>query len=195
MAREFGRIGQQIGQHLNDPSRVGHDGKLLGVRLELERDGLGIESTRTDLDRLMSGVYQVARLLLELDLADQHTVHFEQVVNQPGQMTRLPFDDVARSGETGRKVRLLQDVGCTEDGGYRVAQLVGEHGQKAGLLEIDLLEHVAVDFELLRTLCELLRRGIAFTFGIFRVALRRDAEAPVHDRKDDGSGGADVCAT
>ena len=95
---------------------------------------------RTDLDGPRDGRGQVERLRAELDLPLGDPRDVEQVVDQAGELLRLPADHLAGPGELLVGAGRLGDLHGAVDRGQGVAQLVGEHGEELVLAAVVLAE-------------------------------------------------------
>ena len=91
----LGRVGQQVGEHLLEPGRVGVGRQ--GRRRERDAQGLAllVDQRADDLDGAVDDVADVERLAPQDDLALGDPRDVEQVVDQPGELPGLAVDDVA----------------------------------------------------------------------------------------------------
>ena len=86
---------------------------------------------------------QVDAPRLERDLSSLDAGEVQQVVHQPRQLPALPLDDLSRApGLLAARRRQSEQVRGVDDGGQRVAELVGEHRQELGLPAVRVTERL-----------------------------------------------------
>ena len=83
---------------------------------------------------------RVHAMLSEPNLAARDAGDIEQVVDEPDELSHLPLDDVARPVAALLVGGQLEDGHGVVDGGERVAELVGQHGQELILAAVVLAE-------------------------------------------------------
>ena len=110
---------EEIGDHLHQPIGVSHHSDRLGI--DPQRDGRLVLAGRPQhIERLAGEVTQVEALLLQREPSEADARHVEQVVEQPGQMPRLPVQDLEQEGAV-RRARALERLEPVGHGAERIA--------------------------------------------------------------------------
>jgi hypothetical protein len=129
MARELGRVSEEVAYHLRKAGRIGVYEHRLWAELAIQTDSIFLEERAVVVDRSTNEIVQLGPPPFKSDLPSADTRDVEQVVDQTGQMLDLAFDHGIRA------TRLFttwggpfKDEQAVADGRQRVAQLVGKHG-------------------------------------------------------------------
>jgi hypothetical protein len=134
-----GRIVQQVRHHLGQPGLVPVQRDRPDRRDEVQLEPGRLDQRPARLNGRLDNVGQVDPGLPQLQLAGRDPGQVEQIVHQPGELPGLPLDDGPGpdQGWVGRPAG-PEDLDRVLDGGQRVAQLVGQDGQKLVLLPVGL---------------------------------------------------------
>jgi hypothetical protein len=137
--RVGGRVGEQVGDDLAEPERIGVDQEAGGRHLHGERVRPPLHQGARDLEGSGHHGGELDELPAQLDLAAGDPRHVHQVVDQPPHVLCLAADDRALPQGTGIRAVVHQLEGGG-DGRERVAQLVAEHREELVLAPIGLGE-------------------------------------------------------
>ena len=134
---ELGGVLEQVADHLRDPRRVGVDPHWPGRFLEAQVDVALLEERTVIVAGAPRDVAQVGVCAAQLDLPGGDAVDVQEIVDEAGQVLRLPVDDLARLQRVGALRRHPVENGqAVADGSERVAQLVREHADELALAPI-----------------------------------------------------------
>ena len=143
--RVLGRVVEQICHDLLEPSRIHIEPVRLHDRYSTESSCSRAWISSSDRgDGLLDDRPDVHDLLLELDLPARDAGDVQQVVDEPGQVLHLAFDDLRRPFMVLSSRGSLQDLSGIADRRQRISELVGEHRQELVLAPVGLFERLGV---------------------------------------------------
>ncbi len=180
----LGGVGQEVGEDLRQPRRVGVDRQAARRDGHLEHLTAAFEHRTRQLDRACRHLADLDQFTAQLDLAAGHARHVQQVVDETLEGGHLPLDHVLLARRLVLEAHQLQ---CRQDRRQRIAQLVAEHGQELVLrlhrlfgARVRHLQLAGLTFELAQGPLDLRARRIERVgqcLGLARMVLR-DFELP-----------------
>ena len=180
LGRVPGRVGQEVGQHLDDAAAVGHHPGQ--IRRQVDLDGVPAFSTQEHVPGLFHQAGHLRRLGADRQRARLDATRIQQIVDQAVHVIGLLIDDAEELLHHGRvrgRRRPQRGGGRALDGGQRNPEFVAHHTQELGPQPLQLLQWSQVlkgdDHGLDRAVLGTDRRG---------VEQRRDTPA-VGDPEDD----------
>ena len=139
--RVLGGVGEQVGDDLLGARGIGEERHRLVGHVDRQLVLLLVHDRPHSVGGAADDRQDIDVFLLEGDLIAVDARNIEQIVDEPREVLRLAVDDVEQF-LAGSIWRNAAEVDGVADGGERVAQLVGEHGQELVLLPDGVLDGV-----------------------------------------------------
>ena len=129
--RELHRVVEDVRKDLHEPRRHHHRRESASTARCTSSVLLRRGRQRHDgFDRRRHQPREVVRFTTQLNLVGRDPRHIQEVVDEPHELPDLAIDHVTGACRRRRRGAALQALECEPDGCERIAELVGERGQK-----------------------------------------------------------------
>ena len=137
----FGRVIEQVGQHLHQPVFVADHLRQSGREHDIEPVPARLDQRARLFDGMGDHGIHVLRHAVQRDLAARDARDIEQVVHQARHVAHLAPDHGAGAAHAvAIEAGQLHQFGRSADGGERIAQFVRQHGEKFILAPVRVLQ-------------------------------------------------------
>ncbi len=133
----LGAVSQDIDEYLCEPDPIRIDVQDRRRRVHDQSVTAGCDCGPTGFDRALQRLFDSRVLLAQLEAIAGDAADIEQVVDETHHLSDLPLHDPACGAQSGvRQVRPLEQPQAVTQGRQRIAQLMGQHGEKLVLAPV-----------------------------------------------------------
>ncbi len=128
--REFDGVGEQVGNHLLESIGIAARRADRNVGKLVDFDALGVRGRLDRQDRRVHDLLQVDAANVQARHPGGDPAHVQEIVDDPSLRARIALDDFEPTHDFRRQGLGVQYLRPSHDGAQRIAQLVGERGEK-----------------------------------------------------------------